>query len=74
MVCTSNYQEIPSLIHSDLEMSKECSKNKNIRDLYRGINEFKKDLKLATHLQLVPRSRKCGSILALPYTSSWRNA
>jgi hypothetical protein len=26
------------------------------------------------HLQLVPRSRKCGSIHPLPYTSSWRNA
>jgi hypothetical protein len=30
-------------------------------------------VKLTTHLQLVPRSRKCGSIHPLPYTSSWRN-
>jgi hypothetical protein len=33
---------------------------------YRGV-------KLTTHLQLVPRSRKCGSIHPLPHTSSWRN-
>jgi hypothetical protein len=33
----------------------------------RGVN-------LTTHLQLVPRSRKCGSIHPLPHTSSWRNA
>jgi hypothetical protein len=31
-------------------------------------------VKLTTHLQLVPRSRKCGSIHPLPYTSSWRSA
>jgi hypothetical protein len=31
-------------------------------------------VKLTSHLQLVPRSRKCGSIHPLPYTSSWRNA
>jgi hypothetical protein len=31
-------------------------------------------VKLTTHLKLVPRSRKCGSIHPLPYTSSWRNA
>jgi hypothetical protein len=31
-------------------------------------------VKLTTHLQLVPRSRKYGSIHPLPYTSSWRNA
>jgi hypothetical protein len=31
-------------------------------------------VKLTTHLQLVPRSRKCGSIHPLPYTSAWRNA
>jgi hypothetical protein len=27
-----------------------------------------------THLQLVPRSRKCGSIQPLPHTPSWRSA
>jgi hypothetical protein len=29
---------------------------------------------LTTHLQLVPRSRKCGSIYPLPRTPSWRSA
>jgi hypothetical protein len=29
---------------------------------------------LATHLQLLPRSRKCGSIHPLPHTPSWRSA
>jgi hypothetical protein len=31
-------------------------------------------VKLTTHLQLVPRSRKCGSIHPLPRTSSWHSA
>jgi hypothetical protein len=31
-------------------------------------------VKLTTHLQLVPRSRKCDSIHPLPHTSSWRSA
>jgi hypothetical protein len=31
-------------------------------------------MKLTTHLQLVARSRKCGSIHPLPHTSSWRYA
>jgi hypothetical protein len=31
-------------------------------------------VKLTPHLQLVPRSRKCGSIHPLPHTSSWRSA
>jgi hypothetical protein len=35
---------------------------------------FGRGVKLNTHLQLVPRSRKCGSIHPLPHTSSWRNA
>jgi hypothetical protein len=30
-------------------------------------------VKLTTHLQLVPRSRKCGSIYPLPHTPSWRS-
>jgi hypothetical protein len=30
-----------------------------------------RDVKLTTHLQLVPRSRKCGSIHPLPHTPSW---
>jgi hypothetical protein len=31
-------------------------------------------IKLTTHLQLVPRSRKCGSICRLPHMPSWRSA
>jgi hypothetical protein len=31
-------------------------------------------VKLTTHLQLLPRSRKCGSIHPLPHTPSWRSA
>jgi hypothetical protein len=31
-------------------------------------------VELTSHLQLVPRSRKCGSIHPLPHTSSWCNA
>jgi hypothetical protein len=31
-------------------------------------------VKLTTHLQLVPRSRKCGSIHPLPHTPSWHSA
>jgi hypothetical protein len=30
-------------------------------------------MKLTTHLQLVPRSKKCGSIHPLPHVSSWRS-
>jgi hypothetical protein len=30
-------------------------------------------VKLTTHLQLVPRSRECGSIHPLPRTPSWRS-
>jgi hypothetical protein len=30
-------------------------------------------VKLTTYLQLVPRSRKCGSINPLPHTPSWHN-
>jgi hypothetical protein len=32
------------------------------------------DVKLTTHFQLVPRSRKCRSIYPLPHTPSWRSA
>jgi hypothetical protein len=31
-------------------------------------------VKLTTHLQLVPRSRKCGSIHPFPHTLSWSSA
>jgi hypothetical protein len=31
-------------------------------------------VKLTTQLQLVSRSRKCGSIHPLPHTPSWRSA
>jgi hypothetical protein len=30
-------------------------------------------VKLTTHLQLAPRSRKCGSMHPLPHTPSWRS-
>jgi hypothetical protein len=33
-----------------------------------------RSVKLTTHLQLVPRSRKYGSIRPLPHTHSWRSA
>jgi hypothetical protein len=36
--------------------------------------ESGRGVKLTTHLQLVPRSRKCGSIHPLPHTPSWRSA
>jgi hypothetical protein len=46
---------------------------------YRGLfprESSGRDVKLTTHLQLLPRSRKCGSILVhlLLHTSSWRSA
>jgi hypothetical protein len=36
--------------------------------------ESGRDLMLTTHLKLVPRLRKCGSIHPLPHTPSWRSA
>jgi hypothetical protein len=39
---------------------------------YRGL--FPWGVKLTTHLQQVPRSRKCGSIYPLPHTPSWHSA
>jgi hypothetical protein len=39
---------------------------------YRGL--FPRGMKLTTHLQLVPRARKPGSIHPLPHTPSWRSA
>jgi hypothetical protein len=35
---------------------------------------FPRGVKLTTHLKLVPRSRKRGSIHPLPHTPSWRSA
>jgi hypothetical protein len=35
---------------------------------------FRRDVKLTTHLHLVPRSRKRGSIYPLSHTPSWRRA
>jgi hypothetical protein len=43
---------------------------------YRGLfprGKIGRSVKLITHLQLVPRSRKCGSIQLLPHTPSWRS-
>jgi hypothetical protein len=36
--------------------------------------ESGRGVKLTTRLQLLPRSRKCGSIHPLPHTPSWRGA
>jgi hypothetical protein len=44
---------------------------------YRGLFPRRwsgRGVKLTTHLQLEPRSRKCGSIHPLPCTPSWRSA
>jgi hypothetical protein len=44
---------------------------------YRGLSlreQSGRGVKLTNHLQLVPRSRKCGSIHPLPYTPSWCSA
>jgi hypothetical protein len=44
---------------------------------YRGLfprGQSGQGVKLTTHLQLVPRSRKRGSIHPLPHTPSWRRA
>jgi hypothetical protein len=44
---------------------------------YRGLfprGKSDRGVKLTTHLQLVPRSRKRGSIYPLPHTPSWRSA
>jgi hypothetical protein len=38
----------------------------------RGLSD--RGVKLTTDLQLVPRSRKCGSIHPLPHTPSWHSA
>jgi hypothetical protein len=38
----------------------------------RGLSD--RGVKLTTHFQLLPRSRKCGSIHPLPHTPSWRSA
>jgi hypothetical protein len=58
---------------------------KTISDVWYGRNQLKaifvhkdcgdpRGVKLTTHLQLVPRSRKCGSIHPFPHTPSWRSA
>jgi hypothetical protein len=44
---------------------------------YRGLfrrEESGRGVQLTIHIQLVPRSRKCGSIHPLPHTPSWRSA
>jgi hypothetical protein len=43
-------------------------------DSWYGVFFFPWGMKLTTHLQLVLRSRKRGSIHPLPHTSSWRSA
>jgi hypothetical protein len=39
---------------------------------YRGLSG--REVKLTTHLKVVPRSRKCESVHPLPHTPSWRSA
>jgi hypothetical protein len=34
--------------------------------------QWEPGVKLTTHLQLVPRSRKCGSVHQLPHMTLWR--
>jgi hypothetical protein len=41
---------------------------------YNGCGSFHREVKPTTHLQLVPRPRKSGSIQPLPRTSSWSSA
>jgi hypothetical protein len=44
---------------------------------YQGLfprGESGRGMKLTTHFQLVPRSRKCGYIHPLPHTPSWHSA
>jgi hypothetical protein len=44
---------------------------------YRGLfplRSISRSVKLNTHFQLVPSSRKCGSIHPLPHTPSWQSA
>jgi hypothetical protein len=44
---------------------------------YRGLfprGQSGRSVKLTIHLQLMPRSRKCGSIYPLPLAPSWRSA
>jgi hypothetical protein len=46
-----------------------------VRRIFGDIHGFYcRGVKLTTHLQLVPRSRKCGSIHPLPHMPSWRSA
>jgi hypothetical protein len=37
-------------------------------------SSFLRGVKMTTHLELVTRSRKCGSIHPLPHAPSWRSA
>jgi hypothetical protein len=43
-----------------------------LSNAYRGLRG--RGVKLTTHLQPVPRSRKCGAINPFPHTPSWRSA
>jgi hypothetical protein len=49
----------------------------NVSNGYRGLFPWRwsgQGVKLTTHLQLLPMSRKCGSIHPLPHTPSWCSA
>jgi hypothetical protein len=66
-VISGNVAEIICL-HKNKELN--CVIN-NLTLLHLFIIQY---LMCKTHLQLVPRSRKCGYIHALPHMPSWRNA
>jgi hypothetical protein len=48
-----------------------------LSNVYRGLfpgEQSGRGVKLTTHFQLVPRTRKCGSIHPIPHTPSWLSA
>jgi hypothetical protein len=52
-----------------------CTKHCGLSNGYLGLFlQWKSGVKLTTHLQMVLRSRKRGSIHPLPHTPSWRSA
>jgi hypothetical protein len=68
-------QQVPYLCALD-EAIKASAKTR--LDLARALRDLIKDISfglgMTTHLQLVPRSRKRGSIHPLPHTPSWCSA
>jgi hypothetical protein len=66
-VCTAVIMK--STIFWDITPCSPLKVNRRFGGVYRL-----QGLKLTTHLQLVPKSRKRGSIHPLPQTPSWRSA